>query len=56
VCKRNNKKLLAFRGVSDLVGPAGGEAYGNAQVFVSGTEVVMKKLVQTYLPAVLGGI
>ena len=43
-CKRNNKKLLALRGVSDLVSPAGGEAYGKPDVFVDGTETVMKKL------------
>jgi adenosylhomocysteine nucleosidase len=43
-CKRNNRKLLVLRGVTDLVSPAGGEAYGNPDVFVNGTEVVMKKL------------
>jgi adenosylhomocysteine nucleosidase len=45
-CKRNNKKLLVLRGVSDLVNSAGGEAYGNTQVFENGTEVVMKKLLK----------
>lgn len=48
-CKRNNKKLLVLRGVTDLVNEAGGEAYGNLQVFQNGTEVVMKKLL-TDLP------
>ncbi len=45
-CKRNNKKLLVLRGVSDLVSAAGGEAYGKPEVFQSGTEVVMKKLLR----------
>jgi len=44
-CKRNNKKLIILRGVTDLVSNQGGEAYGNIQVFQSGTEVVMKKLI-----------
>ncbi|MCU0447464.1 MAG: hypothetical protein MUE85_21410 [Microscillaceae bacterium] len=44
-CARNQKKLLILRGVSDLVHPqTGGEAYGRPEVFVSGTETVMKKL------------
>ena len=43
-CARNKQKLLILRGVSDLVSPAGAEAYGNEKVFVQGTEVVMKKL------------
>lgn len=43
-CQRNQKKLLALRGVSDLVNETGGEAYGKPEVFVNGTETVMKKL------------
>lgn len=45
-CKRNNKKLIILRGVTDLVNSKGGEAYGNNQVFENGTEIVMKKLVR----------
>lgn len=45
-CKRNNKKLLVLRGVSDLVSTSGGEAYSNPEVFKNGTEIVMKKLLQ----------
>jgi adenosylhomocysteine nucleosidase len=52
-CKRNNKKLLVLRGVSDLVNAKGGEAYGKPEVFINGTEVVMKKLLEEYLPLVL---
>lgn len=29
VCKRNNTRCMIVRGVSDLVGPEGGEAYGD---------------------------
>ena len=52
---RNKKKLLILRGVTDLVNDSTGEAYGNNYVFVSGTEVVMKKLVDD-LPAWLDAI
>ncbi len=45
-CKRNNKKVVILRGVTDLVTLTGGEAYGNNQLFESGTEVVMKKLIR----------
>jgi adenosylhomocysteine nucleosidase len=44
VAARNQTKLVILRGVSDLVSEKGGEAYGNTQVFVKGTEVAMKKL------------
>jgi adenosylhomocysteine nucleosidase len=43
-CKRNGKKLLVLRGVTDLVGSTGGEAYGKPEVFQNGTDLVMKKL------------
>jgi len=49
-CGRNNKKLLAIRGVTDLVNNQRGEAYGNPTVFENGTEIVMKKLL-TDLPS-----
>ncbi|MDM8528189.1 5'-methylthioadenosine/S-adenosylhomocysteine nucleosidase [Anaerolineales bacterium HSG24] len=42
---RNGTPCLILRGVSDLVGPDGGEAYQDGQVFVSGTERVMRTLV-----------
>jgi adenosylhomocysteine nucleosidase len=45
-CKRNNKKVIILRGVTDLVNSSGGEAYGNDKVFQNGTEVVMKKLIR----------
>jgi len=44
-CARNKQRLLILRGVSDLVGTAGGgEAYGNPQVYEDGTKVVMNRL------------
>ncbi len=54
VCHRNAKRCLILRGVSDLVGRYGGEAYdGNVDVFLAGTERVMNKLVAS-LPAWIG--
>jgi adenosylhomocysteine nucleosidase len=46
-CAKNHQRLLILRGVSDLVSvEKGGEAYQNQEVFVQGTELVMKKLLQ----------
>jgi hypothetical protein len=39
-----------LRGISDLVTPAGGEAYGNMDGFVEGARVVMTRLLRE-LPA-----
>ena len=51
VTRRNGVRLVALRGVSDLVSQqAGGEAYGNIGVFESGTARVMQGLLQQ-LPA-----
>jgi adenosylhomocysteine nucleosidase len=45
VCTKNNVKLLILRGVSDLVGPTGGDAYdGTRVVWVEAAERIMKKL------------
>jgi adenosylhomocysteine nucleosidase len=44
VAERNHVPVLILRGVTDLVGPEGGEAYGNPTVFEEGTAVVMKRL------------
>ncbi|QZY56412.1 5'-methylthioadenosine/S-adenosylhomocysteine nucleosidase [Crassaminicella profunda] len=49
VAKRNNKRLLILRGVSDLVGKSGGEAYEQTGVFEANARKVMKELV-SYLP------
>lgn len=50
VAARNRTRLLILRGVSDLVSPAGGEAYGKPETFAQGTAVVMKTLLDQ-LPA-----
>lgn len=51
VAARNNTPCLILRGVTDLVGQGGGEAYeGNVHVFVEGTRKVMAELVR-FLPA-----
>ncbi len=44
VAKRNGKRIVILRGVSDLVGASTGEAYGKPEVFAQGTGIVMKKL------------
>jgi adenosylhomocysteine nucleosidase len=45
VASQNDVRCLILRGVTDLVGVEGGEAYdGNLDIFVEGTRVVMGKL------------
>ena len=44
VCKLNGVRSLILRGVSDLVGVDGGQAYDDLSVFKEGAELVMKKL------------
>jgi adenosylhomocysteine nucleosidase len=44
VADKNNVRCLILRGVTDLVGSDGGEAYDNSNVFIEGTRIVMKKL------------
>jgi len=44
VAARNHRRLLILRGVTDLVGVRGGEAYGDIEVFRRATDSVMRKL------------
>lgn len=44
VAKRNATRALILRGVSDLVGPGGGEAYGDYELFVQRTGETLRKL------------
>lgn len=50
VAKRNQTRLLILRGVTDLVGESGGEAYGNKEIYHQATEKVMENLMSA-LPA-----
>ena len=47
VASRNQTRLLILRGVSDLVGSSGGEAYGNFKLFEDATASIMKLLVES---------
>ncbi len=46
VAKRNRVRCLILRGVTDLVSPSGGEAYGNIELFHENTKSVMKTLIE----------
>lgn len=58
VAARNRVHSLILRGVSDLVGPEGGEAYGDYDRFANATATIMARLLdalpawlaQTHLP------
>ncbi len=50
VAAQNGTRCLILRGVSDLVGREGGEAYGNRDLWVERTWVIMERLVGA-LPA-----
>ncbi|PKO05876.1 MAG: hypothetical protein CVU41_09635 [Chloroflexi bacterium HGW-Chloroflexi-3] len=50
VCSKNHVKCLILRGVSDLVSPDGGEAYGNIKVFHKASEEIITDLLG-HLPA-----
>jgi adenosylhomocysteine nucleosidase len=50
VATRNQTRCLILRGVSDLVGEAGGEAYGDPALFAQRTEGILRELLGA-LPA-----
>ena len=50
VAKKNGVRCLILRGVTDLVGATGGEAYGNIGLFHENTQAIMKELIEQ-LPA-----
>jgi len=51
VAARNHVRCLILRGVSDLVGGSGGEAYeGNLHVYADGAAAIMQSLIER-LPA-----
>jgi len=47
VASRNNTRCLILRGVTDLVGSSGGEAYGDIQVFIEGATEILGRLVHS---------
>lgn len=47
VAARNNTRLLILRGVSDLVGSAGSQAYGNLQYFMDATRDIFQGMLVT---------
>lgn len=56
VAAHNETHCLILRGVSDLVGGSGGEAYdGNIHVFIEGAKDILKRLVEA-LPAWLAKV
>jgi adenosylhomocysteine nucleosidase len=50
VAARNGTRCLILRGVSDLVGSGGGEAYGNMGLFVEAAAGIMERLVEILPP------
>lgn len=44
VAQKNGARCLILRGVSDLVGQTGGEAYGNLALFDQRTRAIMRRL------------
>jgi adenosylhomocysteine nucleosidase len=55
VAQKNRQRLLILRGVSDLVGEEGGEAYGEYEVFTSRSKEIIRRLIEV-LPKWLEGI
>jgi nucleoside phosphorylase/catechol 2,3-dioxygenase-like lactoylglutathione lyase family enzyme len=49
VAKKNGVRCLILRGVTDLVSTAGGEAYGDIEIFHENTRKVMQELIE-HLP------
>ena len=47
VAARNNTRCLILRGVTDLVGSSGGEAYGNIQVFIEAAREILGRLLSS---------
>jgi adenosylhomocysteine nucleosidase len=47
VCRRNDVRLLILKEVSDLVGPSGGDAYGDSRVWIEAADGIMRRLVES---------
>ena len=48
VANKNRVRCLILRGVSDVVGSGGGEAYGNFELFSQRTDEIMARLVRLF--------
>ncbi len=48
VARKNKVRCLILRGVTDLVGAEGGEAYGNIGLFHENTRLIMKRLIELF--------
>jgi adenosylhomocysteine nucleosidase len=46
VARRNGVRCLILRGVTDLVGAGGGEAYGDYDLFIHRTQEIMQQLIR----------
>ena len=46
VARKNNRRLLILRAVSDMVSEQGGEAYNNIEIFNERAKGIMKQLVE----------
>jgi adenosylhomocysteine nucleosidase len=55
VARKNNTRLLILRGVSDMVGEQGGEAYGDIEMFNLRARDVMRNLFEQ-LPGWLNAV
>ncbi|GAF67196.1 unnamed protein product, partial [marine sediment metagenome] len=55
VCRHNNVRLVILRGVSDLVGSDGGDAYDERVVWVEAAEKIIRRLVDS-LPGWLSNL
>jgi adenosylhomocysteine nucleosidase len=47
VADRNRTRLIILRGVTDLVGIKGGEAYGNMEYFAKSSQKIMTSLLNS---------
>jgi adenosylhomocysteine nucleosidase len=56
IARKNDIRLLILRGVTDLVGVEGGEAYGNLELFHQQTYQIMQQLYRSVYSWVLPGL
>jgi len=47
VARRNNQRCLILRGITDLVSPQGGEAYGDLSFYQQAARSTMRRLLES---------